>query len=234
MKNATWSSEILANIIFHRTRLVPDFFHFFPRHTIKGYQVSRQVQTEMRKTKKKEASGFARSEKGPERARVEGEADQNSAALPPVIRGLQEANPDHAREEHHAELKMRLGVESKENGRSRTKPLAKHRATLARTPEGTRDSSEPVTCGERWGRMSMPYLFSSIRHARSDMAFFKSAFSLLISEANSRPSEDTEDDKDTRCIDFESKRDIVFGDSSKHHFSPKRLQHTIVQGEKHK
>ena len=58
-------------------------------------------------------------------------------------------------ERNQAELPMRLGVGSKEKGRSRTQSLARHRATLARTPEGTRassESSEPVTCAERCRR----------------------------------------------------------------------------------
>ena len=55
-------------------------------------------------------------------------------------------------ERNHPELPMRLGMESKEIEWSRTQSLAMHRATLARTPEGKRESSEssePVTCGER-------------------------------------------------------------------------------------
>ena len=52
---------------------------------------------------------------------------------------------------------MRLGVDSRESARSRTKSLARRRAKLARTPEGTRASSErsePVPCGKRCQRCS--------------------------------------------------------------------------------
>ena len=60
-------------------------------------------------------------------------------------------------ERNQAGLPMRLGVDSRESGRSRTKSLARHRARLARTPEGTRassESSEPVLCGKRCRRCS--------------------------------------------------------------------------------
>ena len=58
-------------------------------------------------------------------------------------------------ERNQAELPMRLGVDSRESGRSRTKSLARHKAKLARTLEGTRassESSEPVPCGKRCRR----------------------------------------------------------------------------------
>ena len=60
-------------------------------------------------------------------------------------------------ERNQAELPMRLGVDSRESGRSRTKPLVRHKAKLARTGEGTRassESSEPVPCGKRCRRCS--------------------------------------------------------------------------------
>ena len=60
-------------------------------------------------------------------------------------------------ERNQAELPMRLGVDSRESGRSRTKSLARHKAKLARAPEGTRtssESSEPVACGKRCRRCS--------------------------------------------------------------------------------
>ena len=44
---------------------------------------------------------------------------------------------------------MRLGVDSKESGRSRTKSLARRRAMLANS-----ESSEPVPCGKRCRRCS--------------------------------------------------------------------------------
>ena len=40
-------------------------------------------------------------------------------------------------ERNQAELPMQLGVDSRESGRSLTKSLARHKAKLARTPEGT-------------------------------------------------------------------------------------------------
>ena len=49
-------------------------------------------------------------------------------------------------------LPMRLGLDSMESERSRTKSLARSRAVLANTSEGTRaskESHEPVPCGKR-------------------------------------------------------------------------------------
>ena len=67
-------------------------------------EVSRQVQTEMRKTCKKEAPSFARSEEGQSqkreraRGRASREADRTSEALPSASPRQQEADPDRARE----------------------------------------------------------------------------------------------------------------------------------------
>ena len=47
------------------------------------------------------------------------------------------------------QTQMRLGLDSEEDGRSRTYSLAVHRAPLASTPERTRERSERVTCGKR-------------------------------------------------------------------------------------
>ena len=47
------------------------------------------------------------------------------------------------------QIPTRLGVESEVCGRSWTQSLVMHKAPLARTPEGTRESCEQVTCGER-------------------------------------------------------------------------------------
>ena len=73
--------------------------------TIMRDHVSRQVQTEMRKTNKKEASGFARSGEGPESEAWSEQEDarqekrtEPTRPFPSATPKQQEANPDHARE----------------------------------------------------------------------------------------------------------------------------------------
>ena len=73
------------------------------------------------------------------------EADRANAALPPV------SQTQNTQERNQAELPMRLGLASKENGRSRTQSLTMHRAALACTSEGrAREASEsPEGSAER-------------------------------------------------------------------------------------
>ena len=72
--------------------------------TVMGDQVSRQVQTEMRKKPKNfRFRTFSRGTRdrsmGRARRRASSEADRTCASLTPVIPRSQEAAPDHAREE---------------------------------------------------------------------------------------------------------------------------------------
>ena len=104
--------------------------------------VSRQVQTEMR------TPSFTRTRRG-----MRTEPARRYPQRAPDSRKLTQIK----HEGNQAELPMRLGVHSKESGRSRTKTLARHKAKLARTPEGSRassESSEPVPCGKRCRRCS--------------------------------------------------------------------------------
>ena len=52
-------------------------------------------------------------------------------------------------ERNQAELPMRLGVDSRESGRSRTQSLARHKATLAKTPMDRKKVQREVACQRR-------------------------------------------------------------------------------------
>ena len=115
-------------------------------------QVSRQVWTEMGKNWRKEAPSSTRPEKRPE---TKGEGRARGRASREADRASEVTQTKHER--NQAEHPMRLGVDSRESGRSRTKSLARHKAKLARTPDGTRASNErnePVPCGKRCRRCS--------------------------------------------------------------------------------
>ena len=127
-------------------------------------QASRHVQTEMRKNcKKKKAPSFRRPDKRPEtKAREEQEDARRGRRTEPARLYTQQTQAKHDR--NQAVLPMRLGVDSRESGQSRTQSLARHRAKLASTPEGTRASSEscePVPCGKRCRRCSMRHTLSA-------------------------------------------------------------------------
>ena len=99
----------------------------------------------------KEVSNFTRPEKRPE-TQGAGRARGHASREARLYRQRTSDSKKLTRTQHEknqAEQPMRLGVNSKESGRSRTK--------LARTPEGTRASnerSEPVPCGKRCRRCS--------------------------------------------------------------------------------
>ena len=94
------------------SRVFDGFIEFVFLSTMKD-QVSRQVQTEMRKNGQQEASSFTRPEKRPERRRKD--TDRTSEALPqraPDSKKLTQTR----HERNQAELPMRLGVNSRESG----------------------------------------------------------------------------------------------------------------------
>ena len=127
-------------------------------------QVSRQVQAEMIK-------GWPRGsipashvlKRGRRQKAQEEQEDKRRGRRTEPARLYPQQAPDSKKltqtkyERNQAKLPMRLGVGSRDSGRSRTKSLARHKAKLARTPEGTRASSEisePVPCGKRCRRYS--------------------------------------------------------------------------------
>ena len=124
-------------------------------------QVSRQAQTEMSKSwPKRKPPASDHLKKG---QRQEGQEDTRRGRRTEPARLYPQRAPDSKKltqtkhKRNQAELPMRLGVGSRESGRSRTKSLARHKAKLARNPEGTRTSSEssdPVPCGKRCPRCS--------------------------------------------------------------------------------
>ena len=72
------------------------------------------------------------------------ETDRANAALSQMNSGLLETDPKRARERNHAEIRMRLGLDSKENGRSRTYSPAMHGPRLPVHQKGrAREVSEP-------------------------------------------------------------------------------------------
>ena len=80
----------------------------------------------MRKTCKKEAPSFTRSEKGPETEAWGEQEDARRERRTEPARLYPQRAPDSRKltqtmhERNQAELPMRLGVDSKESGRSRT------------------------------------------------------------------------------------------------------------------
>ena len=90
------------------------------------YRVSRQVQIEMRNNCKKEAPSFIHPEKGPETKAREEQEDARRGRRTEPVRLYPQRAPDSKKltqtthERNQAELPMRLGVDSRESGRSRT------------------------------------------------------------------------------------------------------------------
>ena len=117
----------------------------------------RRVKGKLQKQKK--VPSFRR----PEQEAREEQQDTRQRRRNEPARHYPQRTPDSKRltqakhERNQAVLPMRLGLDSKESERSLTKSLARSRAVLASTSEGTRaskESQEPVPCGKRCQRCS--------------------------------------------------------------------------------